>query len=80
MLLDNGLFFGFVPTGEIDSPNPTRHWIGEPIPDAARMSRDIIGGHGLVYGPRVPLPLTPGGTPTGSHGSPRARPGLDSPW
>jgi GH3 auxin-responsive promoter len=27
LLLDNGLFFEFVPLEELSSPNPTRHWI-----------------------------------------------------
>jgi hypothetical protein len=27
LLLDNGLFFEFVPIDELDAPNPTRHWI-----------------------------------------------------
>jgi len=27
LLLDNGLFFEFVPLDEIDAPSPTRHWI-----------------------------------------------------
>lgn len=27
LLLDNGIFFEFVPLEELDSPNPTRHWI-----------------------------------------------------
>lgn len=27
LLLDNGLFFEFVPLEELDAPNPTRHWI-----------------------------------------------------
>ena len=27
LLLDNGLFFEFVPIDEVDAPNPTRHWI-----------------------------------------------------
>ena len=27
MLLDTGLFFEFVPVEELESPNPTRHWI-----------------------------------------------------
>jgi hypothetical protein len=27
-LLDNGLFYEFVPLDELDKPNPTRHWIG----------------------------------------------------
>ena len=33
MLLDNGLFFEFVPVEELDAPNPTRHWIGTIEPD-----------------------------------------------
>ncbi|HSV28299.1 MAG TPA: GH3 auxin-responsive promoter family protein [Candidatus Omnitrophota bacterium] len=28
LLLDNGLFFEFVPVAELDGPSPTRHWIG----------------------------------------------------
>lgn len=28
LLLDNGLFFEFVPVEELDAPEPTRHWIG----------------------------------------------------
>lgn len=28
MLLDTGIFFEFVPLDELDSPSPTRHWIG----------------------------------------------------
>ncbi|MBL9097735.1 MAG: GH3 auxin-responsive promoter family protein [Alphaproteobacteria bacterium] len=28
LLTDTGLFFEFVPVEELDSPNPTRHWIG----------------------------------------------------
>lgn len=27
LLIDNGLFFEFVPTAELDSSSPTRHWI-----------------------------------------------------
>lgn len=27
--LDRGLYFEFVPVAELDSPNPTRHWVGE---------------------------------------------------
>jgi hypothetical protein len=27
LLLDNGIFFEFVPVDELDTPNPTRHWI-----------------------------------------------------
>jgi hypothetical protein len=28
LLLDNGLFYEFVPVDELDKPEPTRHWIG----------------------------------------------------
>lgn len=28
LLTDNGLFFEFIPTAELDSPQPTRHWLG----------------------------------------------------
>src|SRR5208282_5752565 len=28
LLLDHGLFYEFVPVTELDSPNPTRHWLG----------------------------------------------------
>ena len=28
LIADNGLFFEFVPVDEIDSPQPTRHWLG----------------------------------------------------
>ncbi|WP_424139776.1 GH3 family domain-containing protein [Roseomonas chloroacetimidivorans] len=28
LLVDNGIFFEFVPTGEIDAASPTRHWVG----------------------------------------------------
>ena len=27
LILDNGLFFEFVPVGELDRPNPTRYWM-----------------------------------------------------
>lgn len=29
MLLDNGLFYEFVPLEELDAPHPTRHWIAD---------------------------------------------------
>jgi hypothetical protein len=29
LILDNGLFYEFVPVEEIDSPHPVRHWIGD---------------------------------------------------
>ena len=35
LMLDNGLFFEFVPPSELDSPNPARHWIGN-----AELGRD----------------------------------------
>ena len=25
---DNGIFYEFVPAGELDAPRPTRHWLG----------------------------------------------------
>jgi len=28
LMIDNGLFFEFVPLDELDAPNPTRHWLG----------------------------------------------------
>lgn len=28
LVCDNGLFFEFVPVNEMESPNPTRHWVG----------------------------------------------------
>jgi len=28
LVFDHGLFYEFVPADEIDSPNPTRHWLG----------------------------------------------------
>jgi hypothetical protein len=28
LLLDHGLFYEFVPVAELDSPDPTRHWLG----------------------------------------------------
>jgi len=28
LIVDNGVFFEFVPTEELDSPKPTRHWLG----------------------------------------------------
>ncbi len=28
LILDNGLFFEFVPVAELDTPAPTRHWVG----------------------------------------------------
>ncbi|MDZ4786120.1 MAG: GH3 auxin-responsive promoter family protein [bacterium] len=28
LIIDNGIFFEFIPTSEMESSNPTRHWIG----------------------------------------------------
>jgi hypothetical protein len=28
LIVDNGIFFEFVPTAELDGPSPTRHWLG----------------------------------------------------
>jgi len=33
MNLDHGIFYEFVPLEELDSPQPTRHWIGNVQPD-----------------------------------------------
>ena len=32
LVLDHGIFFEFVPVEEIDSPTPTRHWVGNVQP------------------------------------------------
>lgn len=32
LVLDHGIFFEFVPVDEIDSPTPTRHWVGDVQP------------------------------------------------
>jgi len=29
LMLDHGLFYEFVPVAELDSPRPTRHWLGD---------------------------------------------------
>jgi hypothetical protein len=29
LVFDHGLFYEFVPVDELDSPNPTRHWLGD---------------------------------------------------
>ena len=31
LALDHGLFYEFVPVAEIDSPRPTRHWLGDVV-------------------------------------------------
>ncbi len=33
LIIDNGVFFEFVPTEELGSAQPTRHWIGNAVPD-----------------------------------------------
>ena len=35
MVLDSGIFFEFVPVGELQSKSPTRHWIKTIVPDTA---------------------------------------------
>ncbi|MBP0494984.1 GH3 family domain-containing protein [Pararoseomonas indoligenes] len=57
MLLDNGIFFEFVPIGEVDSPNPTRHWIGnaEPGQDYALILTTNAGLWSYVLGDTVRL-------------------------
>ncbi|MBT7293962.1 MAG: auxin-regulated protein [Rhodospirillaceae bacterium] len=55
MLLDNGLFFEFVPLEELESPNPTRHWIGnaEPGVNYALVLSSCAGMWSYVIGDTV---------------------------
>jgi len=55
LIIDNGLFFEFVPTGELESPAPTRHWLGtvEPGVDYAIVLSTCAGAWGYVIGDTV---------------------------
>jgi hypothetical protein len=55
LLLDTGLFYEFVPVEELDSPNPTRHWIGtaELDRDYAIVLTSCAGVWGYVLGDTV---------------------------
>jgi hypothetical protein len=55
MLLDIGLFYEFVPIEELDSPNPTRHWIAtaDRDRDYAIVLTSCAGAWGYVLGDTV---------------------------
>lgn len=55
LIIDNGLFYEFVPTGELDGPAPTRHWLGtvEPGVDYAIVLSTCAGAWGYVIGDTV---------------------------
>ncbi|GGF39514.1 hypothetical protein GCM10011611_52410 [Aliidongia dinghuensis] len=57
LLLDNGLFFEFVPVGELDRPAPTRHWVGnaEPGVDYALVVTSCAGLWAYILGDTVRL-------------------------
>ena len=57
MILDNGLFYEFVPVEELDSPSPTRHWIGtaQPGVDYALVITSCAGLWGYILGDTVRL-------------------------
>ena len=57
LLVDNGLFFEFVPLGELGGERPTRHWIGdaEPGQDYALVLTTNAGLFGYVLGDVVRL-------------------------
>ena len=55
--LDIGLFYEFVPVEELDSPSPTRHWLGnaEPGVNYALVLSNCAGMWGYVLGDTVRL-------------------------
>ncbi len=55
LLLDNGIFYEFVPVDELDSPDPTRHWIGNVRKgvDYAVVLSSCAGVWGYVIGDTV---------------------------
>lgn len=57
MLLDNGIFYEFVPLDELGKPNPTRHWIGnvETGVNYAIVLSSCAGVWGYVIGDTVKL-------------------------
>ena len=57
LLLDNGLFYEFVPPEELDRPNPTRHWIGNATVgrDYALVLTTVAGLFAYVVGDVVRL-------------------------
>jgi len=57
LLLDTGLFYEFVPVDELDSPAPTRHWIGtaEPGVNYAIAVSTCAGAWGYIVGDTLTL-------------------------
>ena len=57
MILDRGLFYEFVPVGEVGAPTPTRHWLAtaEPGVDYALVLSSNAGLFGYVLGDTVRL-------------------------
>jgi len=55
LIVDNGIFFEFVPSEELDSPNPTRHWLAnvETGVDYAVVLSTCAGVWGYVIGDTV---------------------------
>jgi hypothetical protein len=55
LLVDNGLFFEFVPVAELDRPNPARHWIAtiEPGVDYAVVLTTCAGLWAYILGDTV---------------------------
>lgn len=57
LMIDNGLFFEFVPVEEVDRPNPTRHWVAtaEPGIDYALVLSSCAGLWAYIIGDTVKL-------------------------
>ena len=55
LIVDNGLFYEFVPTAELDDPAPTRHWLGdvETGVDYAVVLSSCAGVWGYILGDTV---------------------------
>jgi hypothetical protein len=55
LILDNGIFYEFVPTEELSSPEPTRHWLGnvETGIDYAVVLSTCAGAWGYILGDTV---------------------------
>ena len=55
LLVDNGVFYEFVPTGELDAPAPTRHWLGnvETGVEYAIVLSTCAGAWGYILGDTI---------------------------
>lgn len=55
LIVDNGLFYEFVPTAELNAPAPTRHWLAtvEPGIDYAVVLSTCAGAWGYILGDTV---------------------------